>query len=140
MFYVDVTKCTGCGSCVENCPQGAISLRDGKAYIEKKLCKECGSCWELCPNNAICEVETPAAVQRRNLRPDMEKVNTGNYLPGRRQSDIIKAVAGIIPVAIELFSAYAGKRNAKGGGKGKRLSGRLGRGTGRKCRRRGKNL
>lgn len=51
---VEVTEaCKGCGTCVDNCFVGAISMRDGKAFIAQDQCKACGRCSSLCPNKAI---------------------------------------------------------------------------------------
>ena len=46
-------KCTGCGRCAQKCPRRAISLKEGKAYIDRNLCIRCGSCEETCPNEAM---------------------------------------------------------------------------------------
>lgn len=45
-------ECTGCGSCVETCPFGAITLEDDIAVIGDK-CTYCGACVEVCPVGAI---------------------------------------------------------------------------------------
>ncbi|MCC8059809.1 MAG: glycyl-radical enzyme activating protein [Clostridiales bacterium] len=54
MFYKD--KCTGCGRCVELCPQKAITIRetDGKyrAWTDRTLCVDCGACAKPCPAEA----------------------------------------------------------------------------------------
>ncbi|MDD3492245.1 MAG: 4Fe-4S binding protein [Candidatus Thermoplasmatota archaeon] len=52
---VEVTvgpECTGCGTCVEVCFMGAITLEDGRAVIGAD-CRGCGRCAELCPQGAI---------------------------------------------------------------------------------------
>ncbi len=46
------TKCVGCGNCVENCPNGAISEEGDTLVPEKELCKACGRCVEECPKGA----------------------------------------------------------------------------------------
>lgn len=56
MYRVDESKCTGCGSCVEVCPVGAIELVDGKAHTRQEDCIECGACQAECENEAIFEV------------------------------------------------------------------------------------
>ena len=56
--WVDVTRCTGCGACVEVCPVGAIALIDGKARVEEELCTGCGVCLDACPEGAIQPVIT----------------------------------------------------------------------------------
>ncbi len=49
---VDITKCTGCGICVELCPVGNFSIVDGKASIDNK-CEDCMRCIGFCPEKAI---------------------------------------------------------------------------------------
>jgi len=41
--------CLGFGDCVSACPTGAISIKDGKVYINIHRCIACGKCIEICP-------------------------------------------------------------------------------------------
>ncbi|MBC7080868.1 MAG: phosphoadenosine phosphosulfate reductase family protein [Thermoplasmatales archaeon] len=41
-------NCVGCGICVSKCEQGAIYLKDGKAWVNDK-CIHCLKCMEECP-------------------------------------------------------------------------------------------
>ena len=41
--------CVGCGICVSKCPNGAISIINGKAVIDKALCTHCEKCLGECP-------------------------------------------------------------------------------------------
>ena len=41
-------NCVGCGVCISKCKQGAIYLKDGKAWINDK-CIHCLDCMEECP-------------------------------------------------------------------------------------------
>ncbi len=45
-------KCTACGTCVEHCPVGAITVRS-KAVIGDSRCVGCGECIQRCPFGAI---------------------------------------------------------------------------------------
>ena len=55
---VDERLCTGCGSCVEACPLGAISMHRGDGQLDLSrvdplLCTGCGNCVVKCPVKAI---------------------------------------------------------------------------------------
>ena len=52
-------RCSGCGSCVVRCPQGAIALVGGKAATDLGACVRCGECLVYCPQNGrnICGQE-----------------------------------------------------------------------------------
>ncbi len=50
---VDEEKCTGCESCVEECPSEAIKMVDDKAVIDDETCTDCGVCVDACPAEAI---------------------------------------------------------------------------------------
>ena len=55
---VATDKCVGCGICEEGCPVGAITIRDGKAVMNRRKCIMCLCCHELCPHRAI-EIRIP---------------------------------------------------------------------------------
>jgi heterodisulfide reductase subunit A len=51
---VDIDVCTGCGTCIDVCPYGAIDRdEDRKAFVTPVLCKGCGTCVATCPERAI---------------------------------------------------------------------------------------
>jgi ferredoxin len=50
---VDEQKCTGCESCVEECPSEAIKMVDEKAVVDADTCVDCGVCVDACPAEAI---------------------------------------------------------------------------------------
>jgi heterodisulfide reductase subunit A-like polyferredoxin len=50
---VDKEKCTGCETCVEECPSQAISMNEGKAEVNPETCIDCGVCVDACPEQAI---------------------------------------------------------------------------------------
>ena len=50
---VDVEKCNGCESCVDECPSEAIAMVDDKAKINVETCVDCGACVDACPSEAI---------------------------------------------------------------------------------------
>jgi ferredoxin len=51
---INVDACTGCGSCVEHCPSGAVEMAGGKAaMVRPEDCRYCTDCEEVCPEGAI---------------------------------------------------------------------------------------
>jgi Fe-S-cluster-containing hydrogenase component 2 len=50
---VDKEKCTGCESCVEECPSEAIKMADDKAQVDVDSCVDCAVCVDTCPAEAI---------------------------------------------------------------------------------------
>jgi len=45
--------CTQCGTCADNCPEGAIGPVDGTGVVtDRERCKRCFLCTELCPFQA----------------------------------------------------------------------------------------
>ena len=55
--------CQGCLAhpCQEVCPKGAISMVNGKSYIDQEKCIKCGKCKSVCPYDAISKKERPCA-------------------------------------------------------------------------------
>ncbi|KKM84769.1 hypothetical protein LCGC14_1295850 [marine sediment metagenome] len=49
---VDKELCSGCASCVDSCPYGAIELNSDIAMILPN-CNLCGACVDICPEEAI---------------------------------------------------------------------------------------
>ncbi len=51
---VDEQRCSGCGTCLEVCPYGAIRKNErGFAEVVAAMCKGCGGCGATCPESAI---------------------------------------------------------------------------------------
>ena len=45
--------CLGYGNCIKACKFGAISIREGVAYVDREKCTGCMSCAAACPRNLI---------------------------------------------------------------------------------------
>jgi len=61
IINIDDTKCTGCGQCIPDCPEGALQLIDGKARLVSDLfCDGLGACIGTCPEGAISVIEREA--------------------------------------------------------------------------------
>jgi ferredoxin len=54
IITIDNEKCNGCGSCVPDCPEGALQIIDGKARLISDLfCDGLGACIKTCPVDAM---------------------------------------------------------------------------------------
>jgi ferredoxin len=61
IITIDKDKCTGCGVCMPNCPEGALKIIDGKARLISDLfCDGLGACIGHCPEGAISTEEREA--------------------------------------------------------------------------------
>lgn len=61
IIEIDESKCTGCGLCIPDCPEGALQVIDGKARLISDLfCDGLGACVGACPEGAMNVVEREA--------------------------------------------------------------------------------
>jgi ferredoxin len=83
IIKIDADKCTGCGLCMPNCPEGAIQLIDGKARLISDLfCDGLGACIGHCPEDAI-------TIEEREAEPYNEKKVMENII--KQGPNVIKA-------------------------------------------------
>ena len=61
VISIDEDKCTGCGECIPECPEGALQVIDGKARLVSDLfCDGLGACVGHCPTGAMQVIEREA--------------------------------------------------------------------------------
>jgi len=51
--HINSKHCADCGSCADYCPTGAISRRQGSAFITDDRCIGCGECLVVCKVGAV---------------------------------------------------------------------------------------
>ncbi|MCR5418086.1 MAG: 4Fe-4S dicluster domain-containing protein [Lachnospiraceae bacterium] len=61
--YFVTDKCMGCLAhpCREVCPRGAMTMKEGKSYIDQEKCIKCGKCKSVCPYDAISHQRRPCS-------------------------------------------------------------------------------
>ena len=128
MIVIDEARCTGCGVCLNFCPQEAIVLEADRAEIKQELCSGCGICISIsaCPQCAIQEADL-VPVTGLPARPERElvvKVSPGGseLVPARtrpvevvrpspsaleRRRAVAAAAVAIGPVALDLLARLA---------------------------------
>lgn len=65
---VDEALCIGCGRCVRECAQDAISIIDRKSHIDHDKCLGCGHCVGACNQDAIAaEMDSAPEILNRKI-------------------------------------------------------------------------
>jgi NAD-dependent dihydropyrimidine dehydrogenase PreA subunit len=75
-LILDATRCTGCGICVQVCPQMILELADGAMCVrDASRCMGCFGCEDECPEHAVRVLRAPQGVTEIPIEPSA---------PGRR--------------------------------------------------------
>ncbi|MBU0468493.1 MAG: 4Fe-4S binding protein [Candidatus Omnitrophica bacterium] len=98
IIKIDEDKCTGCGLCVPNCPEGALQMIDGKArLVGELLCDGLGACIGNCPEGAILIEERDAdAYDEKQVMENIVKAGPAvlaahlKHLKDHKQEDYLK--------------------------------------------------
>lgn len=86
IIMINEEKCTGCGSCVTGCPEGALQVIDEKARLISDLfCDGLGACIGDCPEGAI-------EVEQREAEP---------YDESKVMENIVKAGPNVIKAHLQ---------------------------------------
>ncbi len=116
IIKIDEEKCTGCGLCIPNCPEGALRVIDGKVRLVSDLfCDGLGACIGHCPEGAIAIEEREAEVYdearvmenvikggKNVIKAHLEHLKEHNEVTYLKQAvDFLKSKNMEIPIGIE---------------------------------------
>jgi ferredoxin len=77
---IDPDLCTGCGSCVERCQFGAVSVPVATCVLYAERCVGCGSCVSSCPSEAL------SLVRRQSDEVTQPPKNSREWLKQRAEA------------------------------------------------------
>jgi NAD-dependent dihydropyrimidine dehydrogenase PreA subunit len=104
MIFIDEDKCTGCGDCLEVCPEeGAIVLQEEKAIINRELCTNCAACMPACSEGAIYEVEAAPVAAEREQPAQVTK----QPAVSRARPAIVSTLVAAAPLAVDAVVGLA---------------------------------
>ena len=90
---VDHSTCIGCGKCVRNCTQQALSLKDKKSHVDITRCIGCFECITVCPTKAV------SIDWATEMTPFVERLTEYAYgaVKGKRHVCYINFVMNVTP-------------------------------------------
>ncbi len=107
MIRIDSTKCSGCGFCLDVCPNYVFGRAEGRVITVRypEQCCICGHCVAICPENALIHREMPAAKFEDLPVISISPENMRNLLLSRRSTRAYKekpVPKGLIEQLIEV--------------------------------------
>jgi len=104
---VVVSRCVGCGACIEVCAAEAVNLVEDVARIDPQRCTGCGACVEVCPQEAIVPVIEGELVEVEDERGTLTPSQPGT-ITSRPATGLLAAVgSGLAFVAREVVPRVA---------------------------------
>lgn len=91
IITIDEAKCTGCGLCVPDCPEGALQIINGKVrLVGDLLCDGLGACIGTCPEGAM----------------SVEEREAEEYNEARVMDNVVKGGPAVIAAHLEHLTSH----------------------------------
>jgi ferredoxin len=89
MPWINKDKCIGCGICVQECPVGAISMKEERALIDMEKCIRCGKCHDVCPQEAVRHDSERIPLEIKEKIEGIER-NLDNFKTKKEKEDFLE--------------------------------------------------
>ena len=89
IMKVDSEFCTACGTCLDRCQFGALSIPDDVLVIDRDRCIGCGVCAIVCPESALGIVKTETSEKPPTPENQMDWMTQRAMSRGVDPSDIL---------------------------------------------------
>lgn len=111
--WVDRSRCTGCGTCVDVCPAGAVALKDGKARIDEATCVGCEACVGACPEGAIeTVVQGELVTSQARAKPAVPRPSPPAETPGTSVATGVGMLANAAGAVVRAVGDWITNRDA----------------------------
>ena len=111
-MYVDATRCTSCGGCLQVCSSNAIRLVDDKARIDAALCNDCRACVEVSPSETIIAALPATVPAARTTRAPLPIRSAQILLTPIGETKALTARARVIAPAVGAALTFLGREVA----------------------------
>ncbi len=88
-------NCKACQMCLKNCPEDAITMVDGSAYIDSEKCIGCGECVSMCTYNVI---RPKWGTEMKDFMERMTEYAYGAWKTKRNRIAFINFVMNVTPL------------------------------------------
>jgi NAD-dependent dihydropyrimidine dehydrogenase PreA subunit len=114
-MIVDQQLCTGCGICVDACPNEAIHINEGKAFIDRSKCTDCQICVEVCPTGALqlLQAREPEIAEKPmalEVLPSQKSTLSASWQSGLSGAFLSLVGQHVLPRLMDVLTGYLERR------------------------------
>ena len=83
-IQIDENKCILCASCVKDCVNGYLYIKEDKILTHDEGCIECGHCYAICPQNAVIMTNYPCESEPAVMMSEIDSKTLLDAMKSRR--------------------------------------------------------